>query len=101
MSQLPVVCTLDPSTIATRRAALLPGLWNRAREHLETAEGYCLRFDPDSDTLQAITATIDAERQCCRFLEFQLTIEPAGGPIWLAMSGPPGTREFLAALMSG
>ncbi len=39
---------------------------------------------------------IQLERQCCPFLRFQLTVEPGGGPIWLELTGPPGTREFLA-----
>lgn len=79
MNQLPIACTLTPSTVATRRAALLPGLWKRAQEWQDTPDGYRLRFDAASDTLQAITSTMDAERQCCRFLQFQLTIEPDGG----------------------
>ena len=100
MSDLPVACTLTPTTIATRRAALLPGLWQRALERQDTPDGYRLRFDSSGETLHAIMATVDAERQCCRFLEFQLIVEPDGGPVWLALSGPPGTRDFLAALVA-
>jgi hypothetical protein len=46
-----------------------------------------------------IARTIDAERQCCRFLHFGVTVEPDGGPITLELSGPSGTREFLSALL--
>ena len=42
---------------------------------------------------------LDAERQCCRFLRFRLTVEPNLGPIVLELSGPPGTEEFLASLL--
>jgi hypothetical protein len=28
-----------------------------------------------------------------------MTVEPGGGPVRLTLSGPPGTREFLAALV--
>jgi hypothetical protein len=59
MIDLPVVCTLTPATIATRKAALLPGLVGRADGREETATGMGLRL-------------------------------PAG---------PPGTREFLSALL--
>ena len=48
--------------------------------------------------LAAIAATVDAERQCCRFLRFQLTVEPDVGEISLDLTGPPGTREFVSAL---
>jgi hypothetical protein len=99
MNALPVACTLTPETMATRRAALLPGLWARAEARLDTSDGYRLKFDSTSDTLRAILTTVDAERRCCRFLEFQIIVEPDTGPIWLSLSGPPGTREFLAALV--
>ena len=94
---LPVVCTLTPATIATRKAALLPGLVGRADSREDTASGMRLRFP--ADALSAVLQTVDAERQCCRFLRFDITVEPDGGPIWLEVAGPPGTREFLAALL--
>jgi hypothetical protein len=43
--------------------------------------------------------TIEAERQCCRFLRFVVTVEPDGGPSWQELSGPRGTPEFLSALL--
>ena len=94
---LPIVCSLNPATIATRKAALLPGLVGRADSREETTAGIRLRFP--ADVLSAILETVDAERQCCRFLRFDITVEPDGGPIWLELVGPPGTREFLSALL--
>jgi hypothetical protein len=94
---LPVVCTLTPATIATRKAALLPGLVGRADSRQETATG--MRFRLPADALSAVLETVDAERQCCRFLRFDITVEPDGGPIWVELAGPPGTREFLSALL--
>jgi hypothetical protein len=94
---LPVVCTLTPATIATRKAGLLPGLVGQADSREETATG--LRFRLPAAALPAIVKTVDAERQCCRFLRFEITVEPDGGPIWVELSGPPGTREFLSALL--
>ena len=94
---LPIVCTLTPATIETRKAALLPGLVGRADSREETTAGIRLRLP--ADALSAILETVDAERQCCRFLRFDITVEPDGGPIWLELAGPPGTREFLSALL--
>jgi hypothetical protein len=99
MSELPVVCTLSAETVRTRRDALLPALFERADRREPSRDGYRLRFRPGTDILTAITSTVDAERQCCRFLRFELTVEPDGGPVWLTMSGPFGTREFLDALI--
>jgi len=97
IADLPVVCTLTPATIATRKAALLPGLVGRADSREETATGMRLRLP--ADALSAVLETVDAERQCCRFLRFDITIEPDGGPIWLELTGPPGTLAFLSALL--
>jgi hypothetical protein len=97
--ELPVVCTLTPTTIATRKAALLRGLVGRADSREETATGMRLRLP--ADALSAVLETVDAERQCCRFLRFDITVEPDGGPIWVELAGPPGTREFLSALLEG
>lgn len=99
MADLPIACALTPETVATRKAALLPGLAHRAELREETTDGYRLRFAASTDTLQAILTTVDAERQCCRFLRFDLALEPDNGPMWLTMSGPSGTRAFLSALL--
>ena len=94
---LPIVCTLKPATIAIRKGALLPGLVGRAESREETTAG--IRLRRPADALSAILETVDAERQCCRFLRFDITVEPDGGPIWLELVGPRGTREFLSALL--
>ena len=101
MPDLPIACTLTPETIKTRRAGLLTGLLDRAESREAMTGGYRVRFPASSDVLTAIAQTIDAERLCCRFLTFAVTVEPDGGPIWLSVSGPPGTREFLDALLAG
>lgn len=94
---LPIAC-LTPDAIATRKAELLPGLVARADAIETTGEGLRLMFP--ADALTAIVETIDAERRCCRFLRFQIIVEPDGGPISLSVNGPPGTREFLSGLFA-
>jgi hypothetical protein len=96
-TDLPVACSLTPDTIAARKADLLPGLVRRASAREESACGVRLRFP--AEALATIASTIEVERQCCRFLRFEVIVEPDGGPVWLSLSGPPGTREFLAALI--
>jgi hypothetical protein len=97
MNDRRVICTLTPDTIATRKAGLLPGLVKRAHSKEEIPDGF--RFIFPSDVLPALAATVDAERQCCRFMRFEIILEPDSGPISLTLSGPSGTREFLSALL--
>ena len=100
MTNEPIFCTLTPGQLRKQSDALLPGLVLRATSVDALEDGYQLRFDPSSATLDAITKVIDAERQCCRFLRFELTILPDSGPMTLVVAGPTGTREFLAGLFT-
>jgi hypothetical protein len=98
MSDRPIACTLSPEALKARRENLLEALLQRSTERTETPEGFRLRFTADGQILAEIARTVDAERQCCRFLSFTITVSPDGGPITLDLTGPAGTREFLAAM---
>jgi hypothetical protein len=99
MSELPVVCTLGPEALAARRQGLLAELLRRAETHSELPDGHRLSFAATDETLAIILKTVGAERHCCQFLRFQITVEAGGGPISLELTGPPGTREFVSALL--
>jgi hypothetical protein len=99
MADLPVVCTLTPQARAARRDGLLLTLVRRARAHEDLPDGHRFSFPADPETLALIATTIEAERRCCRFLRFRITVEPDEGPMSLELTGPAGTREFLSALI--
>ena len=99
MDELPIACTLSPAEFESARGDLLPSLATVAREWQDRPNGLALRFDATPGRVAEIARTIDRERQCCRFLRFQLTIEPDGGPLWLEVTGPPGTFEFLREVL--
>ncbi len=98
MTNPPIVCTLDPAALKARREGLLAQLAARATDRREIDDGYRLQFTGSSDTLALIARTVEAERRCCRFLRFEITVEPDGGAMILDLTGPPGSREFLAAI---
>jgi hypothetical protein len=95
----PIACTLTPDALAARRAGLLTELVGLALHRELLPDGLRLTFDPTTQPLSTIARAVEVERHCCRFLRFGLTVESDGGPIVLALSGPPGTREFVAALL--
>ena len=97
---MPIVCELTPEVIRARRAGLLPGLVTRAEQREEMEDGYRLTFNASSEMLRLIADVIEAERQCCRWLRFELIVPPEGGPITLTLCGPEGAREFLNALFN-
>ena len=101
MPALPIVCTLTPDAIRARREGLLSDLLRQASGREQLPEGLRLQFATATETLATIVRAVDAERHCCRFLRFGITVEPDGGPMFLELSGPPGTREFVEALLEG
>lgn len=64
-------------------------------ERQELPNGFAWRFH--ASHFEAVARFVANERKCCPFASFELTIAPAGGPIWLRLTGPEGTREVLQA----
>jgi hypothetical protein len=93
---LPVACTLTAAEAAAMRDDLLPALLTRATARERIEGGFRWRFAPEADLLTKVAAVIETERRCCRFLRFALVVEPGDGPVWLALTGPEGTEEFLS-----
>jgi hypothetical protein len=98
MADLPVVCSLDPGALNARREGLVSELLRRARTREHLANGLRVSFATTDDTFGLIMRTVELERRCCRFLRFQITVEPDGGPVSVELTGPAGTREFLSSL---
>ena len=99
MPDLPIVCTLTPDALRARREGLLTALLRQSNGHELLPEGLRLRFVASAETLASIARAVEAERHCCRFLRFMITVEPDEGPLTLDLTGPQGTGEFVAALL--
>jgi hypothetical protein len=93
------VCTLGPDALSARRQGLLSELLQQSAGRELLPDGLRLRFAPTGETLSSIAKAVEAERQCCRFLRFTLTVEPDEGQFTLDLTGPQGTREFVVALL--
>jgi hypothetical protein len=101
VTEWPVACSLTAPELAARRAGLLADVRRLHEEARWLPDGVTLRFAAEPERLAMLATFIDLERRCCAFLRFRLTVEPGGGPIWLELTGPPGTREFLATELVG
>ena len=101
MAELPIACTLTPEARRTRREGLLTDFVRCAERREDLADGVRLQFGPSASTINLIARVVEAERHCCRFLRFGITVEPDGGPLFLDLTGPPGTRDFISALIEG
>jgi hypothetical protein len=92
---LAVACSLTSPELRARRAEILAFVRAHLAERRDLPNGIGLRFPAESSVIARVAALMDAERQCCPFLELRLTIAPDRGPVWLELTGPDGTRDFL------
>jgi hypothetical protein len=95
METPPVACSLTTPELAARRSELAAVVRARAAEVRPLADGCAFRYEADGAPLAELARLVDLERRCCPFLRFRLTVEPGGGPVWLELTGPAGTREML------
>lgn len=97
-SNCPLACTLTDAELQDRRSGLLRVIGQVVQEGVERENGFAYRFP--ASVFGQLAQIIDLERQCCAFLRFTLTVEPANGPIWLEITGPQETKAFIASLWS-
>lgn len=100
MTDFPVACALSTPELREREEIVLAKIRARVQEVQDLDRGYALRFVPESAMLAGLATLIDLERQCCPFLRFELEVHPASGPIWLKVTGPEGTRDFLRTVLN-
>ena len=96
---LPVACSLTEVELRQRRELVLKKVRSAVLERRELEDGYAYRLPATEEWLAALASLINFERQCCRFLTFQIIVEPDTGPLWLQLTGPPGTKEFLLSTL--
>ena len=82
-----------------RQRALYRLLRADVEEVLELEDGYAFRHSTDRAVLLAMAEFVANERLCCPFFEFGITVERAGGPMWLRITGVGEAKRVLEAEM--
>src|SRR5262245_44389497 len=100
MENLTVACSLTGSELQERRNRLLEKVGAAIEETKELENGLAYRFPSDESWINELANLVTLERRCCPFLQFDLRLEPGEGPIWLELTGPAGTKEFLDTLFA-
>ena len=90
-----VACSLSKTELREREATLLAQFKSRVIATEELTDGYAFRVPADTVSMAAVEELIAAERECCRFLAFELTTGRNMGPAILRVSGPSGSKEFI------
>lgn len=96
---LVVACSLTGPELQERRSNVLRKVGRSVVETVEVENGYSYRFPADDEWLVELVNLVRLERCCCPFLAFKISAEPGGGSIWLELTGPGGTKEFLSSFL--
>jgi hypothetical protein len=97
---LPIACNLNDVAFQKRRAEVLAEVCSEVLEVKELDRGYGYRFPSDKRWVTKLADFITFESACCPFLQFNLQVNPGEGAIWLELTGPDGTKEFLRSLLT-
>ena len=96
----PFACNVNAFTAQERKRhfeELGPALRNARTGIRELPNGYAFRFPADPKTFALLSEWIEQERRCCPFFDIALRVDREGGPLWLELTGRPGTKQFVTA----
>jgi len=97
-SESPFACNafaLSPEVRKRHFEELGPALLKLKKSVRELPDGYELEFPADNKTYQLLTEWAFQERLCCPFFDIGLRLDREGGPLWLRLTGRPGTKDFI------
>jgi len=92
---MPVACCLTSTELRERAATLRSAVIGTE----ELRDGYAFHLPGDGKSVPMIAKMIVAERECCRFLTFELVAPPYMGPIIVRVTGPAGAKNFLKTIL--
>jgi hypothetical protein len=96
-TDIPIACTLNQTQFAERKE-LVKRLAQEAKERRKLPHGVGLSFEPVSSRVTELARLVDLERTCCPFLRFRIEA-PAGGAVWLELTGPATAQEIIRELI--
>ncbi len=94
-----LVCKLSGPELQKRKAALQLEIFSNVKKYLELENGYAFYFDDREGFLEKLLDYMLAERKCCPFFEFDLTIKPDNEGIELSLTGPDGVKDLMNELI--
>lgn len=90
-----LACQLTSPELVKRKQTVLAELRRQILESKETANGFVCKFKGGDGIIDQLSEFIKAERQCCPFFTFTLTIGKESKGVCLELTGPEGAKEFI------
>lgn len=79
-----------------RKKTVISNLKRLLLEKKELTDGYAYRFTGHVDMVDLVTDFVKTERFCCDFFNFNIAVSN-DNILWLTISGPEGTKDFITA----
>jgi len=100
---IPLACNMGVFTPSQREAHIqtTTELIQAVQSVQDIENGYEFRFPNETEFISKIAEFISNERLCCPFLEFTLNVVSNSELVFLSLTGPLGTQEFLLAEFNG
>ena len=92
-------CKLTDKEQAERSQRLRKELFSKVQEVKELEDGYALKLPGDREMADKVYEHVMIERACCPFFEFEITMTPDHGPVWLKFKGNQQVKEMLKSDM--
>ncbi|HYV91160.1 MAG TPA: hypothetical protein VE978_05230 [Chitinophagales bacterium] len=91
----PLACKLTSSEMQQRKAKVLALLQKNVKEKKELENGYAYKFQGSDAMIDTLTSFIKTEKECCDFFTFNLAVRGDQDFVWLQLTGPKGTKDFI------
>jgi hypothetical protein len=98
-TDLPIACTLTDDERASRGEEIDNNISVGVQSVTELLDGYEFFFPAGDEWPARLLNFINQERECCRFLTFELLFQPDKGPISMRLRGPGGAKEFIKTMI--
>ena len=99
LSDSDLVCQLTGPELIKRKNALQQEVFHKVRKISEQKEGFTFYFDDEDEFLLKLTDYMLAEKKCCPFFSFKLSIGANNAGIALTVTGPPEAKELLKEMV--
>ncbi len=94
-NESPIACRLTTPELAARLEEIRAGLLSRVESVERTDAGYRLRLSNTDEIAASVLDFVRYERQCCPFLDFQVTIPAQPRAIALELGGNSDVMAFI------
>ena len=95
-----LTCTLNCRELQERKETIFAELNKKRISKTELTNGYCFEFAMNEETEKQISFFIQKEKECCDFLQFQVTKDNNGKIIKLQIEGPGTVKSFIDTNMN-